>query len=323
MDGSWYLRVELPKDASGKRRQRRETVRGTKAEAQRRLRDLIREVETGGHADGARISIAALAQRWLDSSEHRVTARTFAFYSAHVRLYIVPALGSLRAETLRPAHIEAALATWRRGKRNDRERGKLSSRTVAHIFNSLRTLLRWGVKMGTLVRNVADAVEPPRYERKEMQALDAAGVVALLQAAAGNALQAPIAVATGTGLRRGELLGLQWSDIDLQAQRLTVRRSSETVKGVTRTKPPKTARSARTIALPPFVADVLRDERARQEMQRGRAVTPDDWVFVRGDGSQWEPGVFSLAFARFIKSAKVPHVRFHDLRHSFGTLALA
>lgn len=95
VDGSWYLRAELPKDASGKRRQRRETVRGTKSEAQRRLRDLIREVETGGHADGARITIAALARRWLDSAEHRVTARTYAFYAAHVRLYIAPELGSL------------------------------------------------------------------------------------------------------------------------------------------------------------------------------------------------------------------------------------
>ncbi len=234
----------------------------------------------------------------------------------------MPTLGSLRAESLRPAHIEAATAAWSRGKRNDREKGKLSSRTVAHIFNSLRTLLRWGVKMGTLVRNVADAVEPPRYERKEMQALDAPGIVALLQAAVGTALQAAIAVATGTGLRRGELLGLQWSDMDMQAQRLTVRRSAETVKGVTRTKPPKT-RSARTTSLPPFVADVLRDERTRQEMLRDRAARPGDWVFVRADGTQWEPSVFSLAFARFVKSAKVPHVRFHDLRHSFGTLALA
>lgn len=225
VDGSWYLRVELPRDASGKRRQRRETVRGTKSEAQRRLRDLMREVEIGGHADGARITIGALAQRWLDSAEHRVAARTFAFYAAYVQLYIVPAIGSLRAEALRPAHIEAALATWKRGQRCDREKGRLSARTVAHIFNSLRTLLRWGVKMGTLVRNVADAVEPPRYERKEMRALDAPGVVALLRAAGGSALQAPIAVATGTGLRRGELLGLQWSDVDLQAQRLTVRRS--------------------------------------------------------------------------------------------------
>ncbi|MHB8441097.1 MAG: tyrosine-type recombinase/integrase [Candidatus Tyrphobacter sp.] len=323
VDGTWYLRAELPRDTNGKRRQHRETVRGTKAEAQRRLRDLLRELETGGHADGARVTVAALAQRWLDSAEHRVTARTYAFYAAHVRLYITPSLGSLRAEQLRPAHVEAALAAWRHGKRNDKEQGSLSARTVAHVFNTLRTLLRWGVKMGMLVRNVADAVESPRYERKEMRSLESTGIAKLLKAAQGRDLQAVIAVAIGTGLRRGELLGLRWSDIDLVARRLTVRRSVETVKGVTRTKPPKTARSARTIALPPFVVEVLRDEYARQELLRGSAPDENAWVFVRGDGSPWEPGAFSLAFARFVKSAKLPHVRFHDLRHSFGTLALA
>ena len=325
VDRTWYLRVELAKDSKGKRRQRRETVSGTRSEAEKRLRDLIREVETGGHSDGSRITFATLAEGWLASTEHRVTARTYSFYAAHVRLYIVPAFGSLRAEALRPAHVEAALATWRRGKRNDGEKGALSARTIAHVFNTLRTLLRWAVRMGSLVRNVAEAVEPPRYERKEMRALDTPGIVTLLEAAVGTDFQVAIVVATGTGLRRGELLGLRWSDVDLESRRLIVRRSVETVKGVTRTKSPKTARSARTIALPPFVVDVLRNERERQSALatfQGRAAH-DRWVFVRRDGSPWEPGAFSLAFARFVKSAQVPQVRFHDLRHSFGTLALA
>ena len=180
--------------------------------------------------------------------------------------------------------------------------------------------------MGMLARNAADAVEPPRFERKEMHALDPAGVTRLLKAAQGTDLRAVIAVAIGTGLRRGELLALRWSDVNLDARRLTVHRSLETVKGVMRTKPPKTARSARTIALPPFVAEILGDERTRQEDLRqllGIRRDAAGWVFARADGSAWEPGAFSLAFARFVKSAKLPHVRFHDLRHSFGTLALA
>ena len=324
--GTWYLRVELPRDIGGKRRQRREAVRGTKADAQHRLRDLLREVEGGGYASSDRHTIAELAKRWLGTKEHRVAAKTYAFYAAHVRLYIVPAFGSLRAESLRPSHVEAALAAWARGKRNDRERGMLSCRSVAHLFSTLRTLLRWSVKMGLLIRNAADAVDPPRYERKEMRVLDAAGVEQLLRAAQGSELQAIIAVAIGTGLRRGELLALRWSDVNLDTRRLTVRRSLETVEGVTRTKPPKTARSARTIVLPPFVAEVLREELNHQERLRRASVTKlteDGWVSVRADGSRWEPGAFSLSFARFVKRVKLPHIRFHDLRHSFGTLALA
>ncbi len=152
------------------------------------------------------------------------------------------------------------------------------------------------------------------------------GVACLLRAAQGSELQAIIVVAIGTGLRRGELLALRWSDVNLEARRLAVCRSLETVKGVTRTKPPKTARSARTIALPTFVVSSLGDERNRQEaLSRtfGTKRSEDDWIFTRTDGSPWEPGAFSLAFARFVKHAKLPHARFHDLRHSFGTLALA
>lgn len=231
----------------------------------------------------------------------------------------------MRAESLRPAHIEAAFAAWASGTRKDKEQGAISQRTVAHIFNTLRTLLRWSVKMGALVRNPADAVGPPRYVRKEMRALDAVGVTELLAAARDTELQAIIAVAIGTGLRRGELLGLRWSDTDLDARRLTVRRLVETIKGITTTKPPKTTRSARTIALPPFVADVLRAERgaqARLLLLLGVGRNEDGWVFLRGDGTQWEPGAFSLAFARFVKRSRLQLVRFHDLRHSFGTLAL-
>ena len=325
-DGVWYIRVELSRGADGKRRQRRETVRGTKAEAQRRLREMLHQVETGAYVENGRITVAEIAKQWLAAKQHRVSSKTYGSYDGHVRLYIEPEIGSLKAESLRAMHIQAALVTWQTGTRHDREKGNVSARTVVHVHQTLRTMLRWAIKMGMLVRNVADSVEPPRFEQPEMKALNPEGVANLLEAAHGTELQAPIAVAIGTGLRRGELLGLRWSDIELDDARLMVRRSVETVKGVIRTKPPKTMRSARTIALPAFVVDVLRTERTRRAQSRlllGLGRADDEWVFTREDGSQWEPGAFSLAFARFVKQAKLPHVRFHDLRHSFGTLALA
>ncbi len=326
VEGTWYLRVELARGANGARRQRREVVRGTKAEAERRLRDLLQEVETGGYADGSRMTVGQLGSKWLEAARHRVGAKTFQRYESIVKLYITPALGSLRAEGMRPANVEAALAGWISGGRNDRERGQLAPRTVKHIVDTLRTICRWGVRMSILRRNPVDAVEPPKVERGEMRALDPSGVGELLSAARGSDLEQPIAVAVGTGLRRGELLGLRWGDVDLDAARLTVRRSVETVDGVTRTKPPKTARSARSIALPPFVVDVLRRRHAEQLERRlllglGRN-DGDGWVFTRADETPWEPGAFSLAFARLVKRAKLRHIRFHDLRHSFGTLAI-
>lgn len=125
--GTGYLRVELQHGDNGKRRQRRETVRGTKADAQRRLHELLVEVGAGGHADAQRPTVAKIAERWLATKEHRVAAKTYAFYSSHVRLYIVPRLGSLRAEASRPAHIETVIGKWARGERHDRERGRTLS----------------------------------------------------------------------------------------------------------------------------------------------------------------------------------------------------
>jgi integrase len=128
----------------------------------------------------------------------------------------------------------------------------------------MRAICRWARKMEIMPRDIVASVSPPKVERKEMQTLNPLGVAALLVAAEGSEMQAPIAVLVGTGLRRGELLGLKWTDIDLETQRLSVRRSVEVVGGEWREKPPKTARSARTLALAPFVATVLRQQKRSQ-----------------------------------------------------------
>jgi integrase len=261
-------------------------------------------------------------------------------YRGHVELHIIPALdprgvltaqelragaaskkGSRRVRDLKAHHVERALATWRSSGRNDHEEGRLSPRSVAHVFRTLRTICRWGL----------------RFRRREMRALDAKGIVNLLLAARGTELETPIAVAVGTGLRRGELLGLRWSDIDLNIGRLTVRRSIEVVREestdadghharyVRREKPPKTATSRRTISLAPSVEAVLRRQRAEQHERRihcGLGRDQDCFVFDRLDGSPWEPPTFSSEFAKLVRHAKLPHVRFHDLRHTFASTSL-
>jgi len=257
----------------------------------------------------------------------RVGARTYAGYAAHVKLHIVPSLGPHRLQNLGPLHIETALADWAKCGRRDGKNGQLSQRTIAHLFNTLRTLCKWAMRSGLLVRNPLDGVQAPRVERKEMRALGASEIAQLVAATGGTDVEFPVAVAVGTGLRRGELLALKWSDVDFETSRLSVRRSVETVGGVTRTKPPKTASSARTISLPAFVVAALKRCQENQNDRRDRlglgTLRDDAWVFTRGDDTAWEPGAFSLAFARLVKRKKLPHVRFHDLRHSFGTLAVA
>lgn len=287
---------------------------------------MIREIETGGFADDATMTVSELCGRWLEATRYRVAAKTHARYESIVRLHIVPAFGALRVDALRPSHIETALVGWITGPRKDRSAGQLTPRSVKHLLDTLRTICRWGLKMRVLTCNPVDVIDPPKVPLKEMRALDATGVSLLVEAALGSPLEAPIVVAIGTGLRRGALLALRWSDIDFEASRLSVRRSVETVEGSTRTKAPKTARSARTIAVPYFVMEIIKRARSRQlsfRLEVGLGRCEDGWVFSQEGETLYKPGAFSLHFARLLKRHGLPHIRFHDLRHSFGTLALA
>jgi integrase len=185
--------------------------------------------------------------------------------------------------------------------------------------------------MGSMPRDPCGPITAPRFNRYEIRTLDVGGVSALLRAAAGTWLRLPIAVLVGTGLRRGELFGLKWSDIDLEACRLTVRRSVEMVRGVRREKPPKTVRSARTIALAPFVVAALQARKAEQILTftvllgdlEARRRQKEAYVFDRADGTVPNPDSFSWAFADLVRRSKLPKVRLHDLRHSHATIALA
>ena len=134
-----------------------------------------------------------------------------------------------------------------------------------------------------------------------------------------------IVTSIGTGLRRGELLALRWGDVDVEAGLLTVQRAIERVDGGTRFKDPKTKRSRRTISLPRFVADRLRRHRIDQAQwflkHRLGRTSAETLVFERA-GEAWVPNTFNTAFTRTLRDAGVPHVRLHDLRHTFASMAL-
>jgi len=324
LPGTWYLRVEMSIGANGKRNRRRVAFRGTKADAQRRLRELLRDVESGG-LSVERLTVSDIAERWLATVEHCVAARTFFRYRQIVRDFIVADVGSLRLDALRPAHIESALATWR--QRTSEATGRpLSQRSIAHAFNTLMGVCRWAVRMSLLKRNPCEAVMAPRWQQREMKTLDPEGAAKLLAAARGTELEIPIIVLLGTGLRRGEAFGLRWSDISFKEARLTVRRSVEMVAGTRREKSPKTARSKRTLALPPFVVGAfLRQKQAQQERHSALGLSWDDsgYVFDRPDGSPWNLDQFSWRFADLVRRCGIPKIRLHDLRHSYATIALA
>ncbi len=323
---SWTVTIELPRDLSGKRRQRTFTVTGTKKDAEARAAELIASLSKGGYVDfNRRTTVAEYLLAWLDAKRSRVTAKTLQRYTSIVNLHLNPVLGAIRLVELRKHHVESAITAWSTNRRRDKKSGALSARSVHHIFMTLNTALREARIDGYIAANPCEFMKAPRAMRKEMTALDGTAARLILAAFKDSEIEMIVAAALGTGLRRGELLGLRWGDVNLDSATITVQRSLERVSGVTRFKEPKTPRSRRTVVMPKFVAQSMRKHRltqAQRLLQLGLGRPTESTIVFDRLGEPWNPATFSSMFHRGIKRLKA-HVRFHDLRHSFASIALS
>lgn len=293
---SWTIVVDLPRNSDGKRRQKSVAVYGTKKDAERELAKVLTQINTGDYVEPSRMTFADLAERWLaDYAKPKVAAKTYERYQEIVRKSLIPALGRHPISKLQPLHIQAfysEISEKKKGKSNQ----KLFSQTVLHYHRVLRQILQQAVKWQLLARNPADAVEPPRPTRAEMKVLNEQEVARLIQAASGSRFYVPILLALTTGLRRGEILGLKWSDIDLDAGTLSVRRSLEQTKGRIAVKEPKTAKSRRLIVLPPVVVEALQKHKEEQSVEK-MAVAPAycdaGFISAQPDGKPMPPSSIS------------------------------
>ncbi len=305
---------------TGKRQQRWHTVKGGKRDAQRHLAKLVNDLAEGRYVDPVKLTVADYLQRWLqDYARVAVRPTTFQSYGEIIRKHIIPVLGGLPLNKLQPVHVQHFYA--------DKLAGGLSARTVRYIHAILHRALEQAVKWLLLPRNVADAVDPPKAQHKEMRPLDVAEVGRLLDAAAGDRLYALYLLAITTGMRQGELLGLQWPDVDLDAGTIMIRRTLQRTKEGGRVfQEPKTAKSRRLIQLSPQVVEALREHRARQEQERrfwGDRYQDHGLVFSQPAGQPIDKGnLLRRHFKPLLAQAGLPPIRFHDLRHTYATLAL-
>jgi len=318
---SWELKFDLGRDPiSGKRISRYVNFQGTKREAQAELNRLLSRRNEGTYIDPTKMTVGEYLQHWLVVHvDRRVAAKTAARHRGIVQHQIAPRLGNVPMRKLTAVHIEAFEANLQReGYVKGRKRGQgLTAQTVLHVHRTLSQALAHAVKTGVLFKNPAEQVKPPRPPSREIAILTKPDVATLLRAAETTWLYLPVLVAVTTGMRRGELLGLRWSDIDLKAARLTVNQSLERAKGKTVFKSPKTTTSRRTITLPALTIEALKEHRAAQATERLRlGLGKPELVLSHGDGSPMDPDSITKAFDRLIKVAGVRRITFHGLRHT-------
>lgn len=323
---AWAYVHDLPPGPDGKRRQHWRSGFKTKGEAQRALSEALSKLEQGTFVEPSKVTVAEYMKQWIPSIEMELRPRTLASYRLNVETHIIPRLGHFRLQALSPTHIKSFYSDLLSEGRSDGS-GGLSPRTVQYVGTILGRALRDAESQRLIQRNPAAAVRKPKPSSRKASINTWTGeeLRRFLDAVKDERIFPVLLLAATTGLRRGELLGLTWRQVDLDVGRLRVVQALVVVGGEFRLTPPKRESSVRSIAVDPTTVEVLRRWRKRQHEERlawGPAYDNQDLVFSREDGSPINPDWLTRKFAALVRQVNVPPIRLHDLRHTHATLAL-
>ncbi len=318
-DGRWAASVSLE---SGQRK----TFYGkTRKEVQEQLKSALHQQQEGTLITAPQQTVKQYLEYWLEEVHRQsVRHRTYERYEEIIRLHLVPVLGRHPLQKLAPQHLQLFY--------NKKLKEGLSATTVTSFHNVLHKALDNAVRWRLISYNVCDMASPPRRKHFEIQPLTLEQIQQLMAAAEGHPQEALFVLALATGMRRGELLGLKWRDINFETGTLQVCRILTRVptklpgKGFVEAEP-KTEKSRRSITLASFAVEALKAHRLRQvEMKQkaGPRWQEHDYVFCTTRGTHLHPDRDVLVQLKvLLKKAGLPAIRFHDLRHSTATLLMS
>ena len=250
------------------RKQRFETIFGTKKEAADILRSRLESKRKHGAVEDGRLTFSELCIRFLESKQLSLQATTYRLYQRVIDRHIVPQLGHIRVRDLTVSHVTSLLDKATNQSRTALKGRSLGTAAVRNIRILVRAILRFALKQGIISRNVTDLVEPPAPSYVERSIVTLDNIRTIIDAARGTELEAVVPFALGTGLRRSEMCALLWRDIDLNAGTIRVQRAAANLDGKVVIKATKTRKSLRTDYLAPFVISVLRIHRQQQANRR-------------------------------------------------------
>jgi len=301
----------------------------TRKEADRVLANLVKRQHDGDYRAPERITLGTyLVERWLPTVETQLRPSTYESYRQNIVNHVVPALGSVPLQHLQPEDLDEFYAGLLTSGRRNGGGGGLSVKTVRNVHGTLRKALADAHRKGTVNRNVADLADPPKVASRpkpEMTVWTPEQLREFLGDVESERLYPAVYLAANTGMRRGEVLGLRWQDVDLERARLSVQKALTSVLYKLDLADVKTDTGRRTIDLDPRTVAVLRGWRKRQLEERVLAgLRPEDaeLVFAHPDGAPIHPDYFSQWFDRRVAKSEVPRIRLHDLRHTHATILL-
>lgn len=318
-DGRWEGRYTAGINPETGKQVFKNVLGKTQAEVKEKLAKALAENQKLDFSKRGKYNIAQWMDEWFENvCKIKVRPSSHQTYRGYIDRHIAPNIGKIPLEKLSAMDVQKLYRKLLTGGRVARAESRnqpkgLSAKTVRNINQVISSAMNFAVAQRILAQNPCKAVALPNLEHREMQTIPAAQLVVFLDEAKASGVYELYYIELATGLRRGELLGLKWEDIDLTAGVIRVRRQVSRIDGKIVEAPLKTKNAYRTVTISPQAVEVLNAQKAK---------TNDEYVFPSPNGGPISPDSVNNMLKRVLKRAGILRVRFHDLRHTFATLAL-
>lgn len=321
-DGRWEGRYTAGYDPQTGKRVIKNVLGKTQAEVKGKLKAAIEESRQLDVSKAGTYTVAEWVRTWYEVyAEPRIRPNTKEYYTNYIENHIIPSLGKIMLDKLTTIQVQRFYNNLQKNGRVQR-RGypklkdkTLSPRVVRGVHTLLSNCLDQAVAERLILTNPTQGCKLPKLEKKEMHILPQEKIGMYLAEAERRGLLAAFYLELTTGLRRGELLALLWTDLDIEAKTISITKQVNRIKGELVVSPPKTQNSIRTLAIPQQAVDLLIEEHAKHPSNPYMFPSPKT-------GTMYDPDAFRRIHDKILKAIGAEHVRFHDMRHLFATLSL-
>lgn len=309
--------VDIGRDpVTKKRKQKRVSGFTSEKKARKAMIDMISDLNNGTYTEPTNATFEKYMTTWLDHKEKRVTYGTYSHYHSYATNHIIPAIGHIKMQDLRPIQLQnfydSLLAD-----------NKLSRRSIHHIHRIISNCLNMAVKMGEIQTNIASVVEPVKVPKTEQNYWDVDEVNTFIESAKGHIHFIAFYLAIFTGMRQGEILGLKWDCVDFDNKQIYVQRSIKRVGSSGELKDLKNSSSYRSITMSENLLDELKKHKATQsehKMRYRKDYDDQNFVVATKLGTFVLPSNIARAYRLIRNKLDIKQIRFHDLRHTHASL---